>query len=426
MEFQKSSAFAKGLKLIEIRLIMVSITRFSDLERFRNTGRWVLVYGRRKVGKSYFVRNFVEYDRYFFVGRSRTIFEDDSTLSYEVFSREVVRCLEAGKTVVIDEIQRLQENFFDILHKIGVKGRLIAISSTLWMTKELIGKSSPLLGLFSDFRMGLIDERDMLRNLMNMVKDRKKLLEHAIFLREPWLVPVWEKAGDFFKAIPPTARLTVPALIGEIFTEEERSYSRIYDAILKAVADGKGISTEIASQLYSKKLIPAQDPSLVHPYLKILESIGILEKVKVHGKNKYHYCHVSPVVDYFYYLDAKYGISEREFEEVQARKVLDLKIPRYAEQFIGKLLSKSMGLWQEKIVEKDFEIDIALTDFRKLVAVVEVKWKESMEKGELKAVEEKLSKIPCRRILFVPRKEDLPSEPEKVEVWDVETILREL
>lgn len=38
------------------------------------------------------------------------------------------------------------------------------------------------------------------------------------------------------------------------------------------------------------------------------------------------------------------------------------------------LLSKISGLWPEKIIEKDYEIDIALVDFQKLKAVIEVKW----------------------------------------------------
>ena len=402
---------------------MISIIRFSDLERFKNTGKWVLLYGRRKVGKSYFIKNFVKYDVYYFVGRNGIIFTDDSTLSYETFARESIQKLERGETVVIDELQRLPKEFLDLLHKTGVKGRLIAISSTLWLTKEFIGKSSPLLGLFSEFKMSLIDERDILKNLKEKIRDKKKLLEHAIFLREPWFIPIWEETEDFFKAFPNIIKLTVPSLIGEIFTEEERTYSRIYDSILKAIADGKQISTEIASQLYSSKLIPAQDPSLIHPYLKILEGIGILEKIKIYGKNKYYYKHSSPVMDYYYYLDAKYGISEREIQEKQVEKVLIEKIPHYAEQFIAKLLSKAMGLWYEKIVEKDYEIDIALTDFRKLIAVVEVKWRENVTGKEIRLIEEKLMKFPCRKILFVPNKEELPREPKNIEVWDVNTII---
>ena len=411
------------ITLIIVRLFMVSIIRFSDIERFRNTGRWVLVYGRRKVGKSFFVRSSVEYDRYYFVGRGGFIYEEDSVLSYEAFRREVVQSLERDEAVVVDEVQRLPGEFFDLLHRLGVRGRLVAVSSTLWLARELIGKHSPVLGLFSDFRMGLIDEVDILLNLRDKISDKKKLVEYSIFLREPWLVPVWEGAGDFFRALPGTVRLTVPSLIGEIFTEEERMYTRVYDGILKAVADGRQVSTEIASQLYSHRLIPAQDPSLVHPYLKILADIGLLEKVKIYGKNKYYYRHVSPVIDYYYYLDAKYGVSERDIQETQALKVLAERIPLYAEQFVARLLSRKMGLWPEKIVEKDYEVDIALTDFQKLVAVVEVKWKENISRSELRNIEEKLSRFPCKRILFVPKREDLPWEPEGVEVWDVESVI---
>jgi hypothetical protein len=135
------------------------------------------------------------------------------------------------------------------------------------------------------------------------------------------------------------------------------------------------------------------------------------------------YRHASPVIDYYYYLDAKYGVSEREIQEEQAEKVLMERIPRYVEQFVAKLLSKATGFWSEKIVEKAYEVDVALTDFRRLVAVVEVKWKEDLNSGELRSVEEKLTRFSCRRILFVPKKEKLPKEPNGIEVWDVDAIL---
>ncbi len=403
---------------------MVSIRRETDIERFKNTGRWVLVYGRRKIGKSYFVRNYAEYDRYYFIGRGGAIFEEDSRISYDTFRREVLRSLDRGETIVLDEFQRLPDEFFDLLHMRGVAGRLIVISSTLWLTKKLVGTKSPLLGLFSEFKMGLIDERDILINLKQFISDKRKLLEYAIFLREPWLIPLLERAEDFLKALPATLRLAVPSLIGEIFTEEERTFSRIYEGILKAVADGKRVSTEIASQLYSYKLIPAQDPSLVHPYLRVLEGVGILERVKLHGRNKYYYRHASPVTDYYYYLDAKYGISERGMREEQAEKILRERIPFYIEQFLAKFLAKTMGLWDEKIAHRDYEIDIALTDFRRLSVVVEVKWKNRIKGSELKRAEEVLGKFDCRRILFVPEADALPREPRSLEVWDVNTLLK--
>lgn len=402
---------------------MISITRFSEIERWKNVGKWVIVYGRRKVGKSYFIRNYTKWNRYYFVGRSGSIFIDNERISYEAFSREVLQSLEREETIVVDEIQRLPEEFFDSLHNLGIRGRLIAIVSTLWLTKELLGKSSPLLGLFSEFGMKLIDEVDILVNLHEHVKDSKKLIEYSVFFREPWLFSIWERAEDIFEILPNTVKLTVPSLIGEIFSEEERTYSRTYDAILKAVADGKQISSEISSYLYSLKLIPAEDPSLIHPYLKILENIGLLEKVKIYGKNKYYYRHVSPVTDYYYYLDAKYGISEREIQPLQARKVLEEKIPHYVEQFMAKLLSKIMELWVEKIVEKDYEIDVALTDFKKLKIVAEIKWKKELTEKELRKIEEKLEKYACRKILIVLSEDILPRKPKELEVWDVKKIL---
>jgi hypothetical protein len=402
---------------------MISITRFSEIERWKNIGKWVIVYGRRKVGKSYFIRNYTKWNRYYFVGRSGSIFIDNERISYEAFSREVLQSLEREETIVVDEIQRLPEEFFDSLHNLGIRGRLIAIVSTLWLTKELLGKSSPLLGLFSEFGMKLIDEVDILVNLHEHVKDSKKLIEYSVFFREPWLFSIWERAEDIFEILPNTVKLTVPSLIGEIFSEEERTYSRTYDAILKAVADGKQISSEISSYLYSLKLIPAEDPSLIHPYLKILENIGLLEKVKIYGKNKYYYRHVSPVTDYYYYLDAKYGISEREIQPLQSRKVLEEKIPHYVDQFMAKLLSKIMELWVEKIVEKDYEIDVALTDFKKLKIVAEIKWKKELTEKELRKIEEKLEKYACRKILIVLSEDILPRKPKELEVWDVKKIL---
>jgi hypothetical protein len=86
------------------------------------------------------------------------------------------------------------------------------------------------------------------------------------------------------------------------------------------------------------------------------------------------------------------------------------------------LLSKIFGLWAEKIVERDFEVDIALTDFRQLKVVVEVKWGD-INGVELSRIEDKLSRFNCRRILFLPNADMPPRTSEKLEVWDVKTIL---
>ncbi|MHB9301691.1 ATP-binding protein [Thermofilum pendens] len=402
---------------------MVSIVRHSDLARWKSTGAWVLVYGRRKVGKSYFIRNFTKWDSYYFVGREGEIFVDSERISYEAFRRELAEKLKHNETVVVDEFQRLPSEFSDMLHSLGTRGRLVAVSSTLWLSREILSGRSPLLGMMTEFKMGLVDEADILVNLSSYVSDPKRLVEVSVLLREPWLTPVWERASNFERGVVQTLRYTVPALVGEVFREEERFLSRVYEGVLKAVASGKSVSSEIAAYLYSNRLMAAQDPSLVHPYLRVLERIGILEKVKFYGKNRYMYRHVSPVVDLFFYMDAKYGISERELEEEQALRVLREKMPLYVEQFVAYLLSKSMGLWAEKIVEPGHEVDVALVDFKSLKAAVEVKWRETLTSSDVEKIEERLSRYKCRKILVVPRGDVLPREPKGIEVFSAENLL---
>ena len=399
-----------------IILIMISILRYTDIKRWKHSGRWVLVYGRRKTGKSYFVRNHVRWDRYYFVGRAGEILAGDETIGYETFVREVFQALERGETVVVDEFQRLPGDFLDRVHAYGVRGRLILVSSTLWLSRTFTAENSPLLGLFSEFKMTLIDERDILVNLARHIHDPWELMETAVFLREPWLVPVWEENRDIKSSLPFFTKFTVPALVGEIFMEEERSYSRVYEGILKAVADGKSVSGEIASWLFANHLIPANNPSLVHPYLNVLVKIGLLEKIKIRGKRKFHYIHSSPVMDLYYYMDAKYCISEREISPEQVKKVLKIKIPHYVEHFVRRFLSGIYGLWGEKIVERDHEIDVALTDFNSLKAVVEVKWRRDFR---LDPVLAKLRRYNCRKILVVPDKTLMYKQPKDIEILDV-------
>ncbi len=404
---------------------MISIIRHEDLNRWKRTGAWTFVYGRRKTGKSFFVKNFTKWDKYYYIGRAGEIFESQSKIDYDTFAREVINKLKEGDSIVIDEIQRLPEEFYDRLHNLGVQGNLTAISSTLWAAKRLIGMKSSLLGLFSEFKMNMIDERDILRNLSKRIKNCKELIEIATYLREPWLIPLWEKVGKkVLFSMATNSKMSVPALIGEIFSEEEKQLSSVYEAILKAVSDGKRISGEITKYVYALKRIPAQNPSFVHPYLNSLNKLGVLEKTKIFGKNKYVYTHTSPVMDLYYYMNEKYGFSERDLPENQIKDILKKKVPYHVEQFFKNLLSKIFGLGKEIISEKDYEIDIALTKFKKLKVVCEVKWKKRIDKYEIKRIEEVLNRFKCKKIMIVPEKKNLERAPKGIKLLDVKDILK--
>ena len=141
-------AFSNLVKMvIMVTRIMVTRSEINEISRMKG---WILIYGRRKVGKTYLVVNYLDYDEYYFVSRTGEIFyyKDDlqEVLSYDVFFDRIKRLLEEEKKVVIDEFQRLPPQFFDFLHasKPYSKVQLILISSSMRYTKEFLGKKEPL------------------------------------------------------------------------------------------------------------------------------------------------------------------------------------------------------------------------------------------------------------------------------------------
>jgi hypothetical protein len=95
------------------------------------------------------------------------------------------------------------------------------VTSTLWLSRKILGESSPLLGIFEEFKIDLIDERDVLKFLKERFEG-KKLIDTAIYLREPWLIPLVQDVHEDIPRILVEEKNTIERLIGEIFREEER------------------------------------------------------------------------------------------------------------------------------------------------------------------------------------------------------------
>jgi len=268
--------------------------------------------------------------------------------------------------------------------------------------------------------MDLVNERDILLNLKEQIKDYKKLIEFSTYLREPMLLKWF---GINLASILKNLKLVIPSLVGEIFAEEEKELSERYEGIIRALSSGKTTLSEITSSLYSNKLIPKQDVSAVKPYLNTLLEIGLVKRIPEYFGKRYYYFVSSPVIDLYYYLDEKYNFSERDLEE----KYITEKIPMHVEDFIRELLGKIFGMRTFIINKPNMEVEIALARFKKLKIVGEVKWKKKVSKSEIKKIEEKLEKFKgCRKILVVPSEDAVEKEPEGVEVWDVGKILKEI
>lgn len=402
------------------------IERPEEVRRISELKKWVLVYGRRKTGKTFLVSNFVKYDEYFFVKTSRGIVtKDGDSISYEAFLEILKRALDEGKTVVVDEFHRLGQDFFDFLHYAKKRGKLILISSTLFLSRKLVSAKSPLLGLFAEVHIGLISLRDCLKALEGFNLSKKDRLELAILLREPIAVDYFDEkksARENIALVLLSSVKTIPALIGEIFYEEEREMSSIYEGILRAIASGRVVSGEIASYLFSRRLIKKEDASIIQPYLNNLVSFGLIRRVEVFNKRKFVYKIASPLVRIYYYADEKYNISERKVGREEILRIIDELMPRIVEDEVREFLAEKHGLRESVIEAKDFEVDGCLLRFNKPEIALEVKWGR-VSGRDIKRVEEKLSKVPsARRVLFVQDKNDVEVKPSAIEVVDVDDL----
>ncbi len=399
------------------------IERPDELKRISGPRKWVLIYGRRKTGKTFLVENFVRYDEYFFVKKDRTIVskKDNKELTYETLIEILRRELKPGKVVVIDEFHRLGDDFFDFLHYTKKEGKLILISSTLYLSKKLFSARSALLGFFVEVPIGLITLKDCIRALSRFKLLKAQLLEIAITLREPISIEYFDAkrtARAILSEILLSSVKTIPALVGEIFIEEERSTSAIYEGVIRSIATGKIISSEISSYLFARKLIKKDDPSIIQQYLSNLMAFGIIDKIDVYGKVRFVYKIASPLARLFYYADEKYNISERKFSKAELQRIIDEIMPRLVEDNVREAFADKFGLKAAIVEAKDYDVDVCLLKFKKPAVVLEVKWKEKVRKEDVTKAEQSLSKIPAERaLLFVQDKAQV--RPKALHVVDV-------
>jgi uncharacterized protein len=389
------------------------IERPSEVKRINSTRKWILVYGRRKTGKSFLVENFISYDDYFFVKRDRSIISkrDDQIISYESLKELLKRGMEDDKTIIVDEFHRLGGDFQDFLHAARKGGKLILISSTLFLSKKIMGSGSPLLGFFAENPVWLIELKDTIAALKKYKLTKKALLELAVLLREPLALEYFEEKtppDDLFVKVLQGSVRTVPALVGEIFIEEERGISSAYEGILRAIANGKVISGEISSYLFSRGLVKKDDPSLIQQYLENLIRFGIIRRVKVLDKNRFTYKHSSPLARLFYYADDKYNISEKPANPPELRRIVDEILPKVMEDQLREFLAASLGLDEAVAEGKDYDVDACLLKFKRPTVVVEIKWKDNIDEEDVRKAENSLDRVNAdEKWLMVPDKNEV-------------------
>ena len=359
---------------------------------------WLMLYGRRKSGKTFMLRNLCRFDKYFLVKRNLSILSGTETKTIDELVGQVGTLLGQNKSVIIDEFQRLDESVLEEIVQTHPKGRLIVCGSSMKIAKKFFDSKSPLLGFFTPLKIGLIGPFDILKGLKNLFPEKR--IEFSVFLREPWLIPLFnnEDILDFVYKTVTKSKQIISSLIGEVFSEEERELSRKYEVILSLIGAGTWSTKDLTNILYSRNLIPDPSPTHVIQYLKNLEEMELIESLKMYKSRKYFYRLRSPIMNIYYYLDDRYDIGNREVSLEEMKPTLQKLINFEIQNFIADFFAEKLLGRKEYFISPSKEVDFIITKRNKPILVGEVKWK-MLSKLDIEKFKKSSSNFSCSKVL---------------------------
>jgi hypothetical protein len=339
---------------------------------------WLLVYGRRKTGKTFLLRSCAGASVYVTVGRSGSCVVEEGeprVASLEEGVKAALRAVESGFTAVIDEFQRLPEEYWDLLAVSRARGggRLILCGSSVGVASKVFDRRSPLLGLFAPFKVDLASPSDTVASL-SRVLNPQDAVKWAVVARDPWLLGLLEPRGDVVEALAEAAPLlaaSASGLVGEIFREEERALTQLYDAVLRLLALGYWSSAALAQKLHEARLLARPEASHVTGLLAQLAAMGLVERVRLWRTRgaRVYYRHRSSL------LSLLTALEERGVEAglKPPRETVGSLLGVEAQFFVGELLAEATGLERAYAVSGSWEVDVVLVKGGRAVAGYEVK-----------------------------------------------------
>jgi len=379
----------------------------SEADAISRSKGWVLVYGRRKTGKTFLLKTYTKWDTYYLVRKDGNVsFEEGGrrgTLSGLEVARTVGEQLASGKTVIVDEFQRLPSSFLDEIGMVHPKGRLVLAGSSFRVMKEVFGRNSPVLGLFAEHKIGLVKGVDILKSLGRRCTP-EATIEFGTFVQDPWLFPhlSFKDSPEELFHIVTHFQHAITGLVGEVFQEEERSLTQVYEAVLRLLGAGYNRSEELASILKNRGVLANSSTSAIIPFINNMEKMDLVEEFPVwRSKRKKAYALKSPIFDLFYYLADRHEIEHRQVTFKEARESV-LQVRNLAiQRFVGHLFAETLGGRLERSYEP--EIDIIVTRGGRPVLVGEVKWGR-YDNRDVMAFQKKVDDFDCRKVLVVRKK----------------------
>ena len=395
---------------ITVMVITIIVVTRNHAKKLNELPNYTLIYGRRKVGKTFLVKNFIDHDLYFIVKRGGGIIAEDDSISnidsFEVFLERLRSELKDEKTIVVDEFQRLPNDFLDHVQSFHPQGRLILTGSSFHVMKDILSPNSPILGLVSEFKLSLISPSNVFKELATHIHPNKAL-ELSPYLRDPWTFQYFKKGETSLEDILFFSKRSIPSLTGEIFLEEERTLSEVYEGIIRSLALGRWKLKEIADLLYSRALIDQPDPSNIRPYFKNMMSMDLVSRIPLHHKKGYRYTIKSPIMELGYLLDEKYNFFEEDISDKRIKKVIEENIPKHIERYCGDLFAELYDGKYEYHYSSEFDTDFIITHDDDVLVSGEVKWSENVSESDVRKFLDRTDYLPGEKIFLAKKEFDI-------------------
>ncbi len=370
----------------------------------RELGGWLLVFGRRKTGKSFLARLMIPWNLYVTVTRDLVAIVEEREGTQRIIDLEeamklVSKLLAEEKCIVVDEFQRLPPRYWDLIATRHPSGCIVLVASSLGIMNKVFDSRSPLLGLVQPLRIDPLHLSDVIISLIPRTRNSHQAVLWAPLLREPWLVPL---IGSEWTSTTPWSYIASRAyelaqvtrgLVGEVFEEEERRLTRLYEAVLRLLGAGIWSSNRMASMLYQRGLLPRASPSLVTGILDKLVRIGLVTKTRLWKTRgaKIYYRHSSPLLAIVYGVMEKHGVDESPYYSKKLIENTALQLYSRELQFsLGELMAEYHGgIYAYSVLpqgEGDIDIIVLSEDGKKPVAAYEVKLGTCSRHDAVKAI----------------------------------------
>lgn len=298
-----------------------------SLSRASEKGGLVVVYGRRRVGKTRLVLEWLRREglRHVFYVSHLTSHEHNLRLMAERAAEQlgdpIIReaspktltalmglVLRAGaEAVVIDEftywakasprvLSEMQEFVDQYLPRLG--GTVVITGSVLGvMMRGVLGGGSPLYGrAVARLRLGPL-RFPYLKDLLPKLSPVERVATYSLVGGIPFYLCALSSSSSIEEVIEYLIASPTPLLLDEkdLILREEFRDPHTYAAILSAIAKGYGTPAKIAQ-------VTGIDSSHTHKYLAVLEYLGIVKRSVPLFKKKGRYVIADPVIRTWYTL----------------------------------------------------------------------------------------------------------------------------